>query len=137
MVKLKEKRLGIIGEIQPGILRRFGIKGRVAVFDLDFQELTNLATTAKKYSPIPKYPAIVEDLAFVVPKKTLVGELIEEIKKVSQLINLVELIDSYKNTRTFRISYQSPKKTLTDKEAKKMRKKIIGVVTKKFGAKLK
>jgi len=137
MVKMKGKRLGIIGEIQPGILRRFGIKGRVVIFDLDFEEIAKLATTIKKYTPIPKYPAIVEDLAFVVPKKTLVGEMTEEIKKVNQLIKLVELIDSYKNTRTFRITYQSPKKTLMDKEVEKIRSKIVKRVKKEFSATLK
>jgi len=137
MVKLKEKRLGIIGEIQPGILRRFDIKGRAVVFDLDFEEIAKLATTAKKYAPIPKYPATVEDLAFVVPKKTLVGEMIQLIKSTSSIIQTVELLDAYKNTRTFRITYQSPKKTLRDKEVEKIRKKIIRIISRKFKARIK
>lgn len=127
----------VVGEVQPRILRRFGIKGKVVVFDLDFEELVKYATTAKKYTPIPKYPAIVEDLAFVVPPKTLVGEMIQLIKSTSSMIRTIRLIDSYKNTRTFRISYQSPKRTLTDKEVGKIREKIIEKIKRKLGAELK
>ncbi|MBU3956889.1 phenylalanine--tRNA ligase subunit beta [Patescibacteria group bacterium] len=136
-VMVKKDSLGVVGEISPHVLARFGVKGRAVVFDLDFRELVKHASKAKKYTPIPKYPAIVEDLAFVVPPKTLIGEMLEEIKKVSKLTVSVELIDSYKNTRTFRITYQSPKKTLTDKEVEKIRKKIVQKVKTKFGAKLK
>lgn len=134
---VKNDSLGVVGEISPHILARFGIKSRVVVFDLDFKEFVRHASRAKKYTPIPKYPAIIEDLAFVIPPKTLVGEMLEEIKKVSKLIVDAELLDSYKNTRTFRITYQSPRKTLTDKEVKKIREKIVQKVKVKFGAKLK
>jgi phenylalanyl-tRNA synthetase beta subunit len=61
----------------------------------------------------------------------------EEIKKVSRLIVSVELLDDYKKTRTFRITFQSPQKTLTDKEVEKVRKKIIETISRKFKAKLK
>ncbi len=136
-VMVKNDSLGVVGEISPHVLARFGIKGRVAVFDLDFRALVKHATKAKKYEPVGKYPAIVEDLALVVPLKTLVGEMIEEIKKVSRLITSVELLDSYKKNRTFRITYQSPKKTLTDKEVEKIRKRVIARLNKKFNTRLK
>lgn len=136
-IMLKKQSLGLLGEASPVILRRFGIKKRVVIFDLEFPQLVKYATTAKKYMPIPKYPSIVEDLAFIVPDQTLVGEMLEIIKKRSPLIVQVELLDAYKNTRTFRITYQSPKRTLSDKEVEKIRKKIIGVVSKKFGARIK
>ena len=64
-------------------------------------------------------------------------KMIEEIKKVSKLTVSIELIDSYKNTRTFRITYQSPRKTLTDKEVKKIREKIVRKLRTKFETKLK
>jgi phenylalanyl-tRNA synthetase beta chain len=136
-VIVKNYPVGIIGEINPVILSRFGIKGKVIVFDLDFAELVKYATTTKKYSPIPQYPPIIEDLAFIVPPKTLVGGILQLIKSTSLIIQSVELIDSYKDTRTFRIIYQNPKRTLTDKEIEKIRKEIIKKVEEKFKAKLK
>jgi len=37
----------------------------------------------------------------------------------------VELIDSFEDSRTFRVTYQDTKKTLTDEEVEKIRNKII------------
>ena len=91
----------------------------------------------KKYQPLPKYPPIIEDLAFIVPEKTRVGELIQLIKSISSIIQSVTLIDSYQNVRTFRITYQNPKKTLTGKEVEKIRRKIITTLQQKLQAKLK
>ncbi|MCH7641186.1 phenylalanine--tRNA ligase subunit beta [Patescibacteria group bacterium] len=86
------------------------------------------------YIPIPKYPAQIEDLTLVLPDRTKVGEVIETIKLSGRQINNVELTDIYKDSYTFRVWYQNPKKTLTDKEVESIRKKILVGVKKKFGA---
>lgn len=135
--KGEDLRLGTVGEIHPSVLEEFKIDGRVTIFELDFEEILKYATRAKSYTPIPKYPPIIEDLAFLVPEKTLVGKMIEEIKKESKVVANVSLLDSYKDTRTFRITYQSPKKTLTDQEVEKIREKIIKRLKTKFQAELK
>jgi len=135
-ITVGRESLGIIGEISPLILSRFGIKGRVAVFDLDFGQLAKYATTFKKYTPVPKYPAIIEDLSFVVPSKTFVGEMLQVIKATSPIIQSVELLDSYKDTRTFRITYQSTKKTLTEREVERIRETVVKKIKEKFRAKL-
>ncbi|MFZ5366328.1 MAG: phenylalanine--tRNA ligase subunit beta [Patescibacteria group bacterium] len=129
--------LGTIGEVNPRVLANFEILNKTVVLDLDFEALILLAKKTKTFTPIPKYPAIVEDLAFVVPPKTLIGDLLQLIKVSSSIIQSVELIDIHGDTRTFRIIYQHPKKTLTDKEVEKIREKIISAVKSKFGAILK
>lgn len=136
-VMVKNESLGVVGEINPSVLHRLGIKKRIVAFDLDFEQLEKLSTTIKKYQPLFKYPAIVEDLSFVVPPQTLVGEIKEAVQKTSSLIRSVKYLDSYQDTRTFRITYQSDKKTLSDPEARKIRKKIVATVSRKFRAKIK
>jgi phenylalanyl-tRNA synthetase beta chain len=137
VIETSKKVLGTIGEINSKMLSNFEILSKVIILDLDFEALVKLASTSKTYTSIPKYPAIIEDLTFVLKPKTLVGELIQMIKGISSIIRRVELIDSYKNQRTFRITYQNPKKTLTGKEVEKLREKIIMKLRKKFGTKLK
>ena len=136
-VMVKNESLGVVGEIGPHLTAKFGLKGRVTAFDLDFRELVKNASKKKQYEPLSKYPALVEDLAFIVPPRALVGEMMTVIKKVNHLIVSIELLDSFQKTRTFRITYQNPRKTLTDKEVGKIRKRIIKRVKTKFGAKLK
>lgn len=136
-VVVGKNSLGVIGEINPAILANFGIKGKVVVFDLDFVGLSKQATSLKKYVPIPKFPAIIEDLAFVLTEKIMVGNLIRSIKNISPIIKNVSLYDSFKNIKTFKIVFQSQTKTLSDKEVGKLRIKIIKDLKERFGAELK
>jgi phenylalanyl-tRNA synthetase beta chain len=136
-ITLGENSLGLLGEIKKDILLKLGIKQKIVIFDLDLQELAKHATEKKIYKPLPKYPPIIEDLSFVIPKKTYVGKILSLIKQTASLIQNVELIDAYQETKTFRITYQDPRKTLTDKEVTKIRKKIINNLKIKLGLKLK
>ncbi|MGI5826123.1 MAG: phenylalanine--tRNA ligase subunit beta [Patescibacteria group bacterium] len=120
-----QKKVGQAGEVSEELLVRFGINRKVAFFDLDLSELLPFTNKLKKYIPISKYPAIIEDLAFVVPEKITVAEVIKTIETQSPLIKKVELVDMYQTTRTFRITYQSYEGNLTDKDIEPIREKII------------
>jgi len=124
-ISVKGLPVGIIGEIDPGMLSEFQIKTPIIVCDIDLPDLLKFATKSKKYTPLSKYPPIIEDLSFTVPPQTYIGPIIEEIKKTDELIKSVELIDSYQNTRTLRITYQSERHNLTDDAIKIIREKII------------
>jgi len=129
--------LGVLGEIHPKVLANFGIEKRVVVFNLDAVLLFKLAEIAKTYVPIPKYPAIIEDLCFIVKSKTQIGNLIRLIEQTSSIIQTAHLIDIFNNQRTIRIVYQHSRRTLRDEEVKKIREKMAKIVEKKLGAKLK
>ncbi|PJE67663.1 phenylalanine--tRNA ligase subunit beta [Candidatus Shapirobacteria bacterium CG10_big_fil_rev_8_21_14_0_10_40_9] len=137
VIETSRALLGTVGEVNPAVLTKAGIKGKVVIFNLDFELISKLTRVVKKFFPIPEFPPIIEDLAFVIPPKTFVGDLIQLIKVSSSIIQSVELLDVHENTRTFRIIYQHPDKTLTDKEVGKIRKKIIESAEKKFGARIK
>jgi phenylalanyl-tRNA synthetase beta chain len=137
IITKNKELLGIIGEIRPRVMANFGINNRVVIFNINASLLFQLATTKKKYTTVSKYPSIIEDLCFLVKPKTEVGKLIRLIKETSSTIQRAELIDSFNNQRTFRIVYQHFQKSLTDKEIKKVREKIISRAKKKLGAKIK
>jgi len=137
LISKNKQLVGIIGEIHPQILENLGIKNQVTIFNLEVLVLSKLASTTRRYTPSPKYPPIIEDLAFIVQKQTYVDPIIQLIKKQSGIVQSVKLLDSFKQTRTFRIVYQHPKRSLTDKEVKRIRKKIIKEVEAKFNANLK
>lgn len=131
------KRLGMAGKIKKVILSQLEIKANLSLAELNFDKIVKATNLSKTYQPIPKYPPIVEDLTFILKPKTRVGDLIQSIKDSSLIIQNIKLTDSYKNSRSFRITYQSSKKTLADREVKKVREKIIQEVKKKFQARLK
>lgn len=127
---VQKKVLGQVGEINPKILPKFQLEQRVIVADIDFDLLTNLANRVKSYNPIPKYPSLIEDISVVGDRKILTGNIIETTLKQSHLITEVKLVDTYKDSRTFRITYQGKDRTLSDKEIEVTREKVINILEK-------
>jgi phenylalanyl-tRNA synthetase beta chain len=102
-------------------------------YDFSVSGLSKLSKPNKKYNPVSKYPAQVEDLTFILQTKTYVGDFIHYLHSESNQVVNVELIDVFENSYTFRIWYQDANKTLTDSEVEKIRNKIIESVKDKFG----
>jgi phenylalanyl-tRNA synthetase beta subunit len=101
-------------------------------FDLIEKQKNN-----QTFIPVSPYPASIEDLTFIIPDKTHVGQIIEEIKKTSKLISKVDLITSYQNTKTFRIYYQSRETTLTQKNVQQLREDILRALEQNLDVRLK
>jgi phenylalanyl-tRNA synthetase beta subunit len=93
-------------------------------FEIDFGSLIKYATAKKTFIPLAKYPPIIEDMTFIISDTVTVGEIINSIKKQSELIRNVSLFDRYKDTRTFRITYQHAEKNLTTADVAPVREKI-------------
>lgn len=106
-------------------------------FELNFDALIAKASLSKVFTPLPKYPPVLEDISLVLEEDVQTGDVIDEIKKQSSLVHQVSLLDQYKDTRTFHIVYQHKEKNLTTDEVGEIRTKIIGNLEKKFSAKLK
>ncbi len=106
-------------------------------FEIDFNLLLSLVSLKKTYKPIGKYPAVFEDLAFTIKENVATSDIISEIKKQSDKIISVELLDQYKNTKTFHIAYQDLEKNLNSEDVKKIREKITTSIKEKFNAALK
>ena len=96
-------------------------------YEFEIESLRQSLKT-KKYNPISRYPSHYEDLTINIPEGKYVREVIQSIKHVSGLVRSVELIDIFERNFTFRIEYHSSKKTLSDKEVDKERKKIMNIL---------
>ncbi|KKS86174.1 MAG: Phenylalanine-tRNA ligase beta subunit, partial [Candidatus Gottesmanbacteria bacterium GW2011_GWB1_43_11] len=118
------------------LLTKLEIKTPITVLELEFAQLVKSAQTTKKYQPIPKYPPVIEDMTFVLPAKTPLGEIIAAIKNQSPLVYEVQLITEYQDTATFRIHYLNPDKQITDSEVIALRTQLKEMVDKTFNAKL-
>jgi len=105
-------------------------------YELSMQKLLSLFPKINSFKPISKYPAQIEDLTFVIPPETRIGEIIDKIKE-TEFIQKVVLSGIYKNSGTFRVWFQDNKKTLTDSDVKKIRDKILTSLKSKFGMNLK
>lgn len=134
---IENKEVGCLGKINNQILKLFGVKIDLNLFYLNKNLLIKHATNNRKFTPIPKNPPTIEDLALIVQKNISVGSIVQLIKSVSTLIYGVELIDIYEDTRTFRVTYLCPEKTLKDSETGKIRHDILNNLNKTYGISLK
>lgn len=129
--------IGYVGQIHPAILNKFSLRQKVNIIDINFSLLVKHATLSKKYIHPSKYPSIINDLTVISENKLYTSKIYWEILSTNPLVQSVKLIDSFHNSRTFRITFHSDKKTLTDHEVGRVREKIIKKLKEKLGIKVK
>lgn len=134
-IKIGDERIGVLGEIHPAILKNIKARGRIAVAEIDMERLTALASAEAEYRPIGKYPAIIRDIAVVVPAETKTEEILNIIEAAGgALLGDTDLFDYFQDdalaenaqkSMAFHLVFQSPDRTLTDTEVDTIIKKII------------
>ncbi len=65
-IVIDNNRLGVIGELHPKVLDAFDLFGAVYLFEINLTALLPFTTGHKLFQPIPRFPAIVRDIALVV-----------------------------------------------------------------------
>lgn len=105
----------------------------ILYYEFDIEALFSNAKEISTYKPTPKFPPQIEDITLVFPEKTLIGNVIDAIKKIDSVLN-VELKDTFKDNYTFRVWYFSPEKTLTDSEVAGIRDTVLNKLKSEFGA---
>ena len=132
-IKINNKLIGFLGEICSEKLKKLNIKGKVVLFEIDFDNLLNFVCQKNQYQLISKYPAATRDISVLVPKTVKTVEVLNKINKAGKLIKKVDIFDIYqgkelpnnKKNLAFRITYQAENKTLTSAEIDNQQNKII------------
>ncbi|ETA80230.1 phenylalanine--tRNA ligase subunit beta [Youngiibacter fragilis] len=135
--------IGTFGEIHPSVLDNYGIDVPCYVLELDLDTLYRKASLARKYSQLPKYPAITRDLAVLVDDSVLSGQIEAVItKQGGALLESVKLFDVYKGLQVpegkksiaYSLVYRNQDRTLTDGEVQKVHDKILRSLEYQLGA---
>ena len=120
------KRLVKLGEVHPDVAENYSVDARVYVAEIDYDLLYALKNTVKLYKPLPKYPAMTRDLAFVCEKSMPVSHLEKRIAAaIGKQLEKIELFDVYegaqigkdKKSVAFSLMLRAADRTLTDDEA--------------------
>ena len=129
-ILLDRKRIGIMGRVHPKVC-----KDEVYVCELS---LNALMTKVKplKYKEASKYPTIVKDVAFIVPKAMLSSEVETVIKKAGgrllsdiKVFDVYEKLDNNKKSIAYNLTFMDSNRTLTDEEVMNVFDNIIKKVT--------
>jgi len=132
---LRDAIFGLFGATNQPAQILFSSVRTILVIDVD--GLIQNAKPTKHYQPPPKYPPVYEDFTFVMPPRTAIGPMMEALKSVSLLIADVSLLDTYEDTRTLHVTYQSREKNLTDEDIRPVHEKLIKTASDMFSANIK
>jgi len=129
---------GVLGELNPRVL-----PGEWGAVELDLELLFSESREPVAYEDVITYPAVRQDLAFVVPEEIEAGELVDAAREAAgPELREVEIFDVYrgeqvgegKKSIAFSVAFQSPERTLSDEDAAALREKIADALAKRFGA---
>jgi len=138
-----DDRLGIVGELHPGVARAFDLSGTVYLIELDVEKLLTLSPRTKRYRPVPRFPSVTRDMALMVDERVSY-HAVESVIRDFPMVSEVTLFDLYrgeqlaggKKSFAIRIMYLSPSRTLTDEEVDRMQEQMLGRLQREVGAAL-
>jgi len=133
--------IGTFGEIHPNVAEAMSIsRERVYLAELELAKIVKYGKTKVKYEKIVKYPAVNRDLAILMDRDKLVGDMLGDIKKSSNIIEGVNLFDIYqgekveadKKSVAINIVLRKTTGTLEESEVTAAINKILGLIKKKY-----
>ena len=134
LVKANNKEFAVFGEVHPQVSESYGIDTRVYVAEIKLDILLGIEKRKTVYKPLPKFPAVERDYAFLVDADIPVGTLEKAISSgAGRLLERIELFDIYQGSQipegkksvAFSVYLRSADSTLTDKEIEEINQKII------------
>ena len=140
-ILIGKDRIASFGEVHPEVLENYGIDEKVYYAVIDVEKFAKYGKNNKKYTPIPKYPAVERDIALVVDEDIEVGQIESIIsKKAKNILEKAELFDVYRSEKlgqnkksvAYELIFRAPDRTLTDDEIKN----TMEVITKELQATL-
>lgn len=142
---IRKELVGILGEVHPDVSDNYGIDSQCFVAEINLDVLFNAANLDKKYSSLPKFPAVTRDMAIIVDENVLVQQIQDIIKKQGgSMLESFKLFDVYKGSQipadkksiAYSLVYRLEHKTLTDEEVNKVHEKILRSLEYQLGAQL-
>lgn len=142
-LKIKGRRIGVLGEVSRSILAYYEIEKRVYLCEIELNPLVEVISFQKKFVPIPKYPKVRRDIALLIKEEISCEQITEVIRESGrELINNVRLFDIYKGKQVpagfkslaFSIEYQHKDRTLTDEEVDHLERRVREQLRERLGA---
>lgn len=140
-IYLSNTRVGVLGEIHPKVALAFDITEPVYLLEIDLKTLECFSTVERSYKPVPKFPAIVRDMALILDAG-IPHERVQTLIQSFHLVEQAEIFDVYlgeqvaagKKSLAYRISFRSVEHTLTDEEVNQVLHEILNRLTAELGA---
>jgi phenylalanyl-tRNA synthetase beta chain len=135
--------LGVAGELHPRVAAAFDLPREVFAFELSFAALERAARLVPGHAGVPRFPAVLRDLAVVVDDAVEARQVLERVRE-ERLAEEVVLFDVYRGAPipegrknlAMAIRYRAEDRTLTDAEADEAHQRIVERLRSGLGAEL-
>lgn len=143
MLRVGDAAVGGLGRVHPTVCERCEIPDTLFLLELDIDLVTMLRQAGGTFTPPSRFPAVVEDLAFVVDHE-VPAAAVERVLRRQRLVESVRLFDIYsgppvpsgKKSLAFAVTYRAPDRTLTDAEIGRLRAGLVRQLADALGATL-
>jgi phenylalanyl-tRNA synthetase beta chain len=131
--------MGGVGEVDPSVLERFGVSERVAILELDLDQVLGREPKPATWKAVSRYPSSDLDLAFVLADDVPAERLEKAIRQgAGALLVDVELFDVFRadsvgqgrRSLAYRLRLQAPDRNLTDSDIAEVRRGVVAAATK-------
>jgi phenylalanyl-tRNA synthetase beta chain len=131
---------GWVGELHPSTL-----EGEWGAFELDLETLLERLPERIVYEDVITFPALRQDLAFVVDEDTSAGDLVAAAREAAgPELRDMHVFDVYRGEGSpegrksiaFHAEFRSPDRTLSDEDARGLRERIVAALGTQFAAEL-
>ena len=127
-----DRLYGNVAEIHPRVAAAFELPRGVHAFRLDLEALFAAARLWPRFAGVPRYPAVLRDLAVVVDDRVPVGEVLRSVRE-EPLVEKATLFDVYtgsplppgRKNLALALSYRDQARTLTDAEVDAAHARIV------------
>ncbi|MCZ2112977.1 MAG: phenylalanine--tRNA ligase subunit beta [Anaerolineae bacterium] len=144
-----EQLIGLMGELHPAVVKGFELRVErdqpVLAADIDLEALLPLVPTTYRYTRLPAYPPVREDLALVVDADMPAADVEAALRQNGgPLLRDVALFDVYeggqlppgKKSLAYHLTFLSDGRTLTDKDVSKQRGRLLKALERQLDAKI-
>lgn len=145
-IRLGDRILGALGQVDPAIGARFDLDRDTHIFELELSELFDAwAQRPSAFHPLPRFPAVERDLAVVLDEAIPAGQAEAAIRSAApDLVERVDLFDVYrgdqveagKRSLAFSLRLRSAERTLEDGDADRILDDALERLRGAFGARL-
>lgn len=143
--------IGVAGRVHPAVAAGFDLERPCYLFEIDLQALLPLAERVPRFHPLSRFPALHQDLAFVVDEavpaaaleRVIESEATDVVQVQARLFDVYRgaPVPAHRKSLAFAVSYQSAPTvqrdgTLTDEEVRPIRERIVQRARQELGAEL-
>jgi phenylalanyl-tRNA synthetase beta chain len=144
-VRCADHLVGVVGGLHPDVEHELEIDAPAWVFELDIEKLLPYVPVHRRFTELPRFPAVVRDVAIVVDEDFASDRVVRFVRQWRpELVADVALFDVYvgapmaagKKSLAYSVAYRAADRTLTDEAVNALQDDLRAALTRDLGVAL-